>query len=322
MATPQEKNLFIKHATYLIQNLQMTPIAGANIDLSNSNIRALFSPEDICLSASDKMGNSAFISSLGLNHSQEAMERFRNGYNRLGVQYEAGGLLSGGVDKSISEVTESLSEYFATNFKIDFLSSMDSVAMTNYYHRSMAVKNFLQQCRQFLGFEGIAVNCFSTVSRTSSGNWGISSFICVSIGDLVLNVEYSQDGVLNRIVPVHTEEQINAASAIAVGATRLLDDDEECTLWDNLAPHEKNHIRNKVMQVLINPKITSKALHETWVRSMEAAGWRFGGGKDGLSLKLHPHMVSFEKLSRVDQIKNDMFISGAIAGLKLQNLLV
>lgn len=220
MATPQEKSAFITLTMHLIQSLQMSATTGANVDLSKSNIRSLFGPDDICVSACDKAGNTAFISSLGRNHSQEVMERFRGGYSRHGVQYEAGWLLSAGVNESINEVAKALSEYFAKNYRLDFLGSADSAAMTTYYHRSMAVKNFIQQCKLHFGPESYAVNNFSTVSRTNSGNWGISSFFCVSMGDVVLNVEYSQDGVLGRMVPVHTEEQIHAACAIAMGAMK------------------------------------------------------------------------------------------------------
>ena len=279
MATPQEKNIFIQLAMLLVRSLHLTPTTGANINLNDQKVISLFGTDDICLTASDKSGNTAFISSLGRNHSHEVMQRFQGGYSRHSVQYEAGWLLAAGLHESISDVTKSLTEYFKTNYKLDFLGSANGTAMSQYYHRSLAVKNFIQHCEQHIGSNRIVTNCFSTVSRTNSGNWGISSFVCIALGDVVLNIEYSQDGILGCAMPVHTEEQINSARSIALGAVKALCNQlgEDTPAWGSLSLGEQNVERAKVMQILIDPKTTGKALHANWKRTMEVNGWRLGG---------------------------------------------
>lgn len=52
---------------------------------------------------------------------------------------------------------------------------------------------------------------------------------------------------------------------------------------------------------------TPTAEHASWVRAYEAMGWKYGPIRDPVA-KLHPDMVPFEELPRLEREKDEVFL--------------
>ncbi len=52
--------------------------------------------------------------------------------------------------------------------------------------------------------------------------------------------------------------------------------------------------------------VSSRTLHEAWMKDKEAAGWIYGPEKSMLH-KTHPCMVDYDDLPEEDRIKDDVF---------------
>ena len=68
----------------------------------------------------------------------------------------------------------------------------------------------------------------------------------------------------------------------------------------------KNMIKAVAKQCGKNRMTSPKKLHDAWVVAYEKMGWQYGEVRD-TKLKLHPDMVSFEKLGRKEQEKDWVF---------------
>ena len=77
----------------------------------------------------------------------------------------------------------------------------------------------------------------------------------------------------------------------------------------------KRGVISGVAEVIADPKITPKEMHHRWLMSKEEDGWKYGETID-YEEKLHPNMVKFKKLSKVEQGKDQLFIDTVLEELK------
>ncbi len=77
--------------------------------------------------------------------------------------------------------------------------------------------------------------------------------------------------------------------------------------WDDLPSGIQESIVSGVAEVIADPKVTPAEMHQKWVDYKKAGGWKYGKVKD-VNKKLHPSLVPFEKLPKVEQAKDFIFI--------------
>lgn len=57
-----------------------------------------------------------------------------------------------------------------------------------------------------------------------------------------------------------------------------------------------------------NRKTSPEELHDDWVKSYEAMGWKYGSVRDP-EAKTHPDMVPYDELEFLERIKDDVFVA-------------
>lgn len=57
---------------------------------------------------------------------------------------------------------------------------------------------------------------------------------------------------------------------------------------------------------IANPNSTPESLHQEWCRKKELAGWKYGPIKD-VDKKVHPCLVSYDKLPETQRFKDQLF---------------
>jgi RyR domain len=80
-------------------------------------------------------------------------------------------------------------------------------------------------------------------------------------------------------------------------------------VWWSMAPGWQ-HLSaiNGVEFHMANPGTSASASHENWMAEKLATGWKYGTTKDS-EAKLHPCLVPFEDLPKVQQAKDRLFCS-------------
>ena len=84
--------------------------------------------------------------------------------------------------------------------------------------------------------------------------------------------------------------------------------------WDDLPLSQRQIILNGVAQVLANPRISARQLHENWKSKMLKAGWKYAPVRND-SKREHPNIVDWEKLPEGQRLK-DMIFAGIVNGAK------
>jgi hypothetical protein len=100
-----------------------------------------------------------------------------------------------------------------------------------------------------------------------------------------------------------------AAARAAHEANRLLClamGDNSQTSWENAPDWQKNSALTGVSSVISHPSITAEQLHESWLDSKRADGWKYGPVKDE-TLKEHPCFIPYAELPAKQRLKDEMF---------------
>ena len=77
--------------------------------------------------------------------------------------------------------------------------------------------------------------------------------------------------------------------------------------WDDLPEDIQTSIVAGVELVVSSPKITPGMLHQSWVDYKVKEGWKLGKEKD-FDRKIHPNLVPYKKLPKVEQEKDRLFL--------------
>lgn len=86
-------------------------------------------------------------------------------------------------------------------------------------------------------------------------------------------------------------------------------------LWNELPVTQQNSIIHGVRQVVADRKMTATKMHETWMEYKASEGWKYADKLDAAK-RLHPNMVPFNKLPKVERAKDMLFIKTVKAELK------
>jgi hypothetical protein len=76
--------------------------------------------------------------------------------------------------------------------------------------------------------------------------------------------------------------------------------------WDEAPEWQVQSTRISITDLLANPSITGRDVHDLWLRQKSDAGWCFGPVKDP-GLKTHPSMVPYDDLSDIEKAKDILF---------------
>jgi hypothetical protein len=87
----------------------------------------------------------------------------------------------------------------------------------------------------------------------------------------------------------------------------LLIDDTSQDHWEEISQEQKNSCIAGVNAYIINPDISTKELHDNWMKLKLALGWKYGPIKDS-TLKTHPCLMPRKDLPREQQFKDDLFL--------------
>lgn len=77
--------------------------------------------------------------------------------------------------------------------------------------------------------------------------------------------------------------------------------------WDETSTNIQESVISGVAEVIADPKVTAAEMHDKWLEYKASEGWKFDKVLN-VKKKLHPNMVPFNKLSKVEQEKDRLFI--------------
>lgn len=83
---------------------------------------------------------------------------------------------------------------------------------------------------------------------------------------------------------------------------------EEMESWDECEDWQQDAAKEGIKEVIRNPAITPRDLHEKWKAKKINDGWTYGPEKDATK-KTHPCIVDYEDLPEEDRMKDDVFLS-------------
>lgn len=90
---------------------------------------------------------------------------------------------------------------------------------------------------------------------------------------------------------------------------QFTNDENTPASWDRQPDESKQNLIDFVNEVINNPDKTPEDFHNIWLNDMSTLGWKYGETRD-LPNKLHPFMVTFDKLPEQEKVK--YFLSWAI----------
>jgi hypothetical protein len=107
-----------------------------------------------------------------------------------------------------------------------------------------------------------------------------------------------------RNQPIHIAErchETNRAYCEAIGDFTQMP-------WAEASEELKRNALNGVLFFLENPEATPEAMHINWMKERLADGWRLGAVKD-VTKKLHPCLVDYALLPKLQRVKDALFIN-------------
>jgi hypothetical protein len=86
--------------------------------------------------------------------------------------------------------------------------------------------------------------------------------------------------------------------------------------WDEVGQDIKDSCFIGVGRVVDNPEVTNEELHDSWIKTKESQGWKYGEVRSEED-KLHPCMVPYSELPEFQRLKDAMFrnVVKAVLGL-------
>lgn len=78
--------------------------------------------------------------------------------------------------------------------------------------------------------------------------------------------------------------------------------------WDESSKESKSRGVLGVEKVIANRNITNAEIHQAWVDTMLADGWRHGPVIDTIK-KFHPNLVAYEDLSDNQKLKDVVYLA-------------
>lgn len=87
--------------------------------------------------------------------------------------------------------------------------------------------------------------------------------------------------------------------------------------WDAAPAWQVESACHGVAQLIHNPSLTPKELHELWMQHKLDEGWRYGSTKDPTQ-KTHPCLVPYDQLPAVQRAKDHVFRAVALSVLALR----
>lgn len=133
--------------------------------------------------------------------------------------------------------------------------------------------------------------------------------------EIIENLFSSEDEKVNIEIDDKKIEKIaKICHNVNYACNLVFDNDSTLYEWDKAPKNQKESCINGVISHLKNPKLTPKKSHEVWMKNKKDQGWKFGPEKDGVK-KTHPRMVPYEKLSKIEKLK-DVLFSTLIDNLK------
>lgn len=91
-------------------------------------------------------------------------------------------------------------------------------------------------------------------------------------------------------------------------AFRLSTGERNIPRWDDVDEAVRDSARDGVKEILDNPDITAKDIHDNWVKFKASEGWVYGPDRDD-EKKTHPCLVDYDLLPPAEQYKDYLFIS-------------
>lgn len=105
------------------------------------------------------------------------------------------------------------------------------------------------------------------------------------------------------------EEQILITARVAHEVNKAIceaNGDDSQVEWDDAPENIKQSAIDGVRFHLKNPNVTPEDSHNNWLKFKKKDGWKYGKKKDA-EKKTHPCMVSYDKLSFEDKVKDYAF---------------
>lgn len=86
--------------------------------------------------------------------------------------------------------------------------------------------------------------------------------------------------------------------------------------WETVGQDIKDSCFIGIERVINNPNISNEELHDSWIKTKERQGWKYGEVRSEAD-KLHPCMVPYEELPAFQRLKDAMFrnVVKAVLGL-------
>ncbi len=78
--------------------------------------------------------------------------------------------------------------------------------------------------------------------------------------------------------------------------------------WCDAEAWQRESAIEGVLNCLDNPDVTAEMQHQAWMDSKLKDGWVYGLAKDSV-MKIHPHLVPYEKLPKLQRMKDELFIA-------------
>jgi len=86
--------------------------------------------------------------------------------------------------------------------------------------------------------------------------------------------------------------------------------------WNDAPDWQQQSAIDGVVHVLKNPDTTPEQSHKNWMAQKVRDGWVYGAEKN-VDLKMHPCMVSYDKLPEAQRLKDHVYLAVVKHGLKI-----
>ena len=105
----------------------------------------------------------------------------------------------------------------------------------------------------------------------------------------------------SKLFTAKVAHQVNQAIRDFYGEDSLPD-------WDTAGNEMRHRGVLGVEQIIANPDMTPKEIHNIWMQNMFKDGWRAGPVHDGVK-KTHPNLVLYEELDDAQKLKDVIYLT-------------
>jgi carbonic anhydrase len=126
----------------------------------------------------------------------------------------------------------------------------------------------------------------------------------VSIVNVVVNnVRFNFEKEIKKM----KNEEIAKIAFEIINKIRELNSEKDIEKWEELNEERKNQHITNVKHVIEHPNTTAEEEHNIWMKIKLKHGWKYGIETDRKN-KIHNCLVAYEKLNKLQKLKDSVFI--------------